>query len=59
MVVRGAATGIEYRFSGLERRQFVDPRDAVAIVRNPLFQVEAVVELRSLPKAGGGGADHT
>jgi hypothetical protein len=43
--VRGPATGVEYRFSGLERLQLVDPRDAVALVRNPLFRVEGIVEV--------------
>ena len=52
-MVRGPATGHDYRFSGLERLQLVDPRDAVAMVRNPLFRIEGVIEL---PMAGGGDA---
>ena len=43
--VRGPATGQSYRFSGRERLQLVDPRDAVAIVRNRAFRVEGLVEL--------------
>ncbi len=45
VVIKGPVTRIDYRFSGLERLQLVDPRDAVAIVRNPLFWIEAVIEL--------------
>ncbi len=45
VVVRGPVTGGEYRFSGLDRLQLVDPRDAVSIVRDRLFRVDGVVEL--------------
>lgn len=45
VVIKGPATGSSYRFSGIERLQLVDPRDAVAIVRNRLFRVEGVVEI--------------
>jgi hypothetical protein len=45
VVVKGPVTGVDYRFSGLERLRLVDPRDAVQILRNPLFRVEAIVEL--------------
>jgi hypothetical protein len=45
VVVKGPATSIDYRFSGLERLQLVDPRDAIAIVKNPLFQIVGVTEL--------------
>jgi hypothetical protein len=45
VVVTGPVTGASYRFSGTDRLQLVDPRDAVAIVRNPLFRVEGVVEV--------------
>ncbi len=44
VLVKGPVTGIEYRFSGLERLQLVDPRDAAAIARSSLFRVEGVVE---------------
>jgi hypothetical protein len=45
VMVRGPVTGAGYRFSAAERVQLVDPRDAVAIVRNSLFRVESAVEL--------------
>jgi hypothetical protein len=45
VVVRGPVTGVDYRFSGLERLRLVDPRDAVQIIRNPLFRVDGIVEL--------------
>ena len=45
VVIRGPVTKHEYHFSGLERLQSVDARDAIAIIRNPLFQVEAVIKL--------------
>ena len=45
VVVKGPVTGVDYRFSGLERLRLVDPRDAVQIIRNPLFRVEGLVEL--------------
>ena len=43
--VQGPITGRQYRFSGLERLQLVDPRDAVTIVRNREFRVEGLVQL--------------
>ena len=45
VVIKGPVTGSIYRFSGIDRLQLVDPRDAVAIVRNPFFRVEGVVEV--------------
>ena len=45
VVVKGPVTGVDYRFSGLDRLRLVDPRDAVQIIRNPLFRVEGIVEL--------------
>lgn len=44
--VQGPVTGRRYRFSGRERLQLVDPRDAVAIARNRLFRIEGIVELK-------------
>ena len=44
ITVKGPATGVDYRFSGAERLQLVDPRDAVVIARNPVFRIEGVVE---------------
>lgn len=45
IVVKGPVTGTEYRFSGLDRLQLVDPRDAVSMVRNQFFRIEGVVEI--------------
>ncbi|HVO83160.1 MAG TPA: hypothetical protein VMU60_01925 [Syntrophobacteria bacterium] len=45
VIVRGPVTGSDYRFSGTERVQLVDPRDAAAIMRNRMFRIEGVVEL--------------
>lgn len=45
VIIKGPATGSSYRFSGIDRVQLVDPRDAAAIVRNRLFRVEGVVEI--------------
>ena len=45
VVVKGPVTGDSYRFSGIDRLQLVDPRDAVAIVKNRFFRVEGVVEV--------------
>jgi len=49
VVVKGPATGADYRFSGIERLQLVHPQDAVVIVRNPLFRIEGVVEVDTVP----------
>jgi len=45
MTVIGPVTGTAYRFSGVERLLLMDPRDAVAIARSPLFRVEEVLEV--------------
>ena len=45
MIIKGPVTGKTYRFSGMERLQLIDPRDAVSIVRNRLFRIEGVIEL--------------
>jgi hypothetical protein len=45
VVVRGPLTGAEYRFSGSERDQLVDPRDAIMITRDRLFRIEGIMEL--------------
>jgi hypothetical protein len=45
VVVKGPVTNTEYRFSGLERLQLVDPRDAIAMTPNSLFRIEDVIEL--------------
>jgi|GEM_PF-2019874 len=46
IIIRGPTTGTAYRFSGIERLQLVDPRDAVSITRNRLFRIEGVVEIQ-------------
>ena len=56
IVVKGPMTGLSYPFSGTDRVQLIDPRDAVTIVRNHLFRVEGVVEL-SLSYAAEGGSN--
>lgn len=43
--VTGPVTRTVYSFSGKERVQLVDPRDAVAIVRSGLFRMEGIVEV--------------
>jgi len=53
-------TGRDYRFSGLERLQLVDPRDALVLMRSPLLRIEGVVELpMAAEEASGnrGGGD--
>lgn len=45
IVVKGPVTGTDYRFSGTDRLQLVDPRDAVALSRTSMFRIEGVVEL--------------
>ena len=43
--VKGPVTGQPYRFSGLDRDHLVDPRDAIVIVRDRNFRIDAIVEL--------------
>lgn len=43
--VKGPATGQAYFFSGLDRLQLVDPRDAIVIARDRSFRIEGIVEL--------------
>ncbi len=45
ITVRGPVTGTSYGFSGLDRLQLVDPRDAVSIARDRAFRIVGVVEL--------------
>jgi len=45
VLVKGPATGNQYRFSGVEPIRLVDPRDAIALVRNPMFRIEGLIEL--------------
>jgi hypothetical protein len=44
VTVVGAATGRHYRFSGLDRRQRVDPRDAAALLRERVFRLKGVIQ---------------
>ena len=44
VTVVGAATGQRYTFSGLDRVQSVDPRDAGALLRQRVFRLKGVVE---------------
>lgn len=50
VIVKGPVTGTSYQFSGIDRLQLVEPRDAVAIVRNPLFRIEGIIEVPSEQK---------
>jgi hypothetical protein len=49
LVVKGPVTKAEYRFSGMDRVQLIDPRDAIGIIRSSLFRIEGVVELTPEP----------
>ena len=40
--VSGSATGKQYVFSGLQRLQDIDPRDAPAILRDRTFRLKGV-----------------
>ena len=53
VVVTGPATGTSYHFSGAERLQLVDPRDAVTLARDPRFRVDGVVQLAADEGAKG------
>ncbi len=48
ITVVGAVTGRRYTFSGLDRLQQVDPRDAAALLRQRVFRVKRVIQ----PAAG-------
>lgn len=47
--VAGAATGSTYVFSGLQRLQEVDPRDAAALLRDRRFRLKGVVKPAAQP----------
>jgi len=49
IVMKGPVTGSTYRFSGSERVQLVDPRDAVVMARERLFRIEGIVEMPLSP----------
>ena len=42
IIIKGPVTGSEYHFSGIDRLQLIDPRDAVVIARDHLFRIEGV-----------------
>jgi hypothetical protein len=42
VTVSGPATGKQYVFSGLNRMQDVDPRDAPGILRDKIFRLKGV-----------------
>ena len=48
VTVLGAVTGRPYTFSGLDRLQRVDPRDAGALLRQRVFRLKRVIQ----PAAG-------
>ena len=61
VTIKGRATGVEYHFSGRERRQLVHPLDALTLARNRLFRIESIVEVpatvpRLSPNDGPGRA---
>jgi hypothetical protein len=43
VTVTGSITGKSYRFSGLERRGAVDPRDAPGILRDRRFRLKGII----------------
>jgi hypothetical protein len=49
LTVVGAVTGRRYTFSGLDRLQPVDPRDAGVLSRQRVFRLKRVIP----PAAGG------
>jgi hypothetical protein len=44
MTVVGSVTGRRYTFSGMSRLQQVDPRDAVALLRERVFRLNRVIQ---------------
>lgn len=45
LVVVGPASGVRYLFSGVDREQLVDPRDAVSLAKDRHFRVIGLVDL--------------
>jgi hypothetical protein len=56
--VQGTVTKMTYRFSGIDRIQLVDPRDAVSLLRNSLFRTEGVVVLGTEETLTGVGTEN-
>lgn len=52
VTVSGTVTGRSYVFSGLQRVQLVDPRDAAALVKDRRFALKGLV--RPSPATDGG-----
>jgi hypothetical protein len=44
VTLTGAVSGKSYVFSGLQRRSAVDPRDAMAILRDQRFRLKRVLQ---------------
>jgi hypothetical protein len=44
VTIVGAITGRRYTFSGLDRLQPVDPRDAAALLRERVFRLKRVIQ---------------
>jgi hypothetical protein len=44
VTVVGAATGRRYTFSGMDRMQHVDPRDARVLLRQRVFRLKRVIQ---------------
>ncbi len=57
VLIKGPVTGVVYQFSGIQRANLVDPRDAVVIARDRLFRIEAVVDISVREMAPGSGGE--
>ena len=44
VTVVGSVTGRSYKFSGLDRLQHVDPRDASTLLRQRVFRLKRVIQ---------------
>jgi hypothetical protein len=53
--INGPVTGTKYHFSGIDRVQLVDPRDALTLVRSPLFKIEGIKEISIEQQRGSHG----
>jgi len=56
--IAGAATGNLYTFSGLQRLSAVDPRDAMAILRDGRFRVKRVIPPKPDNQSNGAAKAH-
>ncbi len=48
VTIAGAVTGRAYTFSGLDRLQRVDPRDASALLRQRAFRLTRVIQPKAI-----------